>query len=47
MMIELPAQIFIRLDDIEKYKIKKILVKAIESLREEVLEVKGLFKKLT
>jgi DNA-directed RNA polymerase subunit L len=42
-----PAQIFIRLDDTDKYKIKKILLKAIESLREEVLEVQNLFKKLT
>ncbi|MFX1278579.1 MAG: RpoL/Rpb11 RNA polymerase subunit family protein [Promethearchaeota archaeon] len=42
-----PAQIFIRLDDSDKYKIKKILLKAIESLREEVLEVQNLFKKLT
>ncbi|MFX0028960.1 MAG: RpoL/Rpb11 RNA polymerase subunit family protein [Candidatus Hermodarchaeota archaeon] len=42
-----PAQIFIRLENIEKYKIKKILLKAIESLREEVLEVQNVFKKLT
>jgi len=42
-----PAQIFIRLDDSEKYKIKDILFKAIESLREEVLEVQKIFKQLT
>jgi len=39
-----PAQIFIRLD---KGKIKDILFDAIESLREEVIEVQKLFQKLT
>ncbi|UCC20811.1 MAG: hypothetical protein JSV62_05900 [Promethearchaeota archaeon] len=39
-----PAKIFIRLED--KYKIKDVLHKAIESLREEVLSVQKLFKKL-
>ena len=39
-----PAQIFIRLD---KGKIKDILFGAIESLREEVIEVQKLFQKLT
>ncbi len=39
-----PAQIFIRLD---KGKIKDILFEAIESLREEVIEVQKLFQKLT
>jgi DNA-directed RNA polymerase subunit L len=43
----MPAQVFIRLDDNEKYKIKDILYKAIESLREEVIEVQKVFKKLT
>jgi len=38
-----PAKIFIRLDN-KKYKIKDILHKGIESLREDVLEVKNLFK---
>jgi len=38
-----PAQIFIRLD---KGKIKDILFEAIESLREEVIEVRKLFQKL-
>ena len=42
-----PAQIFIRLEDSEKYKIKDILFKAIEALREEVLETQKVFKKLT
>jgi DNA-directed RNA polymerase subunit L len=42
-----PAQIFIRLEDSEKYNIKDILFKAIEALREEVLEVQKVFKKLT
>lgn len=40
----IPAQIFIRLD---KGKIKDILFEAIESLREEVIEVQKLFQKLT
>ncbi|MFX1419209.1 MAG: RpoL/Rpb11 RNA polymerase subunit family protein [Promethearchaeota archaeon] len=39
-----PAKIFIRLED--KYKIKDILHKGIESLREEVISVQKLFKKL-
>ena len=39
-----PAQIFIRLD---KGKIKDILFEAIESLREEVIEVQKQFQKLT
>lgn len=39
-----PAQIFIRLD---KGKIKDILFDAIESLREEVIEVQKQFQKLT
>ncbi|MFX0080860.1 MAG: RpoL/Rpb11 RNA polymerase subunit family protein [Candidatus Hodarchaeota archaeon] len=42
-----PAQIFIRLDPDKKYKIKDILYEAIESLREEVIEVQKLFQKLT
>jgi DNA-directed RNA polymerase subunit L len=42
-----PAQIFIRLEDSEKYKIKDILYKTIETLREEVIEVQKIFKKLT
>lgn len=42
-----PAQIFIRLENSKKYKIKDILHKGIESLREEVLEVQKIFKKLT
>ncbi len=42
-----PAQIFIRLENSKNYKIKDILHKGIESLREEVLEVKKIFKKLT
>ena len=42
-----PPQIFIRLDTNEKYKIKDILYEAIESLREEVIEVQKLFQKLT
>jgi DNA-directed RNA polymerase subunit L len=41
-----PAQIFIRLEDSETYKIKEILFKAIESLREEVLETQKVFQKL-
>jgi DNA-directed RNA polymerase subunit L len=39
-----PSQIFIRLED--GYKIKEILRQSISSLREEVLEVQELFKKL-
>jgi len=42
-----PAQIFIRLEDSEKYKIRDILFKAIEALREEVLETQKVFKKLS
>ncbi|MFW9973455.1 MAG: RpoL/Rpb11 RNA polymerase subunit family protein [Candidatus Odinarchaeota archaeon] len=42
-----PSQIFIRLENSKNYKIKDILHKGIESLREEVLEVQKLFKKLT
>jgi DNA-directed RNA polymerase subunit L len=42
-----PAQIFIRLENSKKYKIKDILHTGIESLREEVLEVEKIFKKLT
>jgi DNA-directed RNA polymerase subunit L len=41
-----PPQIFIRLEESRKVKIKDILYKAIESLREEVLEVQKLFQKL-
>jgi DNA-directed RNA polymerase subunit L len=40
-----PPEIFIRLED--GYKIKKILFKAIETLRTEVIEVQKVFKKLT
>ena len=40
-----PPEIFIRLED--GYKIKKILFKAIETLRAEVTEVQKVFKKLT
>jgi len=40
-----PPEIFIRLED--GYKIKKILFKAIETLRTEVTEVQKAFKKLT
>ncbi|MFW9821704.1 MAG: RpoL/Rpb11 RNA polymerase subunit family protein [Candidatus Thorarchaeota archaeon] len=39
-------QIFIRLKDNTSLKIKDVLFKAIESLREEVLEVQKLFQKL-
>ena len=42
-----PSQIFIRLDEDKNYKIKDILYEAIESLREEVIEVQKLFQKLT
>ena len=38
-----PSRIFIRLDN-KKYKIKEILLKGIESLREDVLEVQNIFK---
>jgi len=40
-----PPEIFIRLED--GYEIKKILFKAIETLRTEVTEVQQIFKKLT
>ena len=40
-----PPEIFIRLED--GFKIKKILFKAIETLRAEVTEVQKVFKKLT
>ncbi|MFX0075532.1 MAG: RpoL/Rpb11 RNA polymerase subunit family protein [Candidatus Hermodarchaeota archaeon] len=40
-----PPEIFIRLED--GYQIKKILFKAIETLRAEVSEVQKVFKKLT
>ena len=40
-----PPEIFIRLED--GYEIKKILFKAIETLRTEVTEVQKIFKKLT
>jgi DNA-directed RNA polymerase subunit L len=39
-----PPEIFIRLED--GYKIKKILLNAIETLRTEVTEVQKIFKKL-
>jgi DNA-directed RNA polymerase subunit L len=42
-----PSKIFIRLENSKSYKIKDILHKGIESLREEVIEVQKLFKKLT
>ncbi|MFX0144399.1 MAG: RpoL/Rpb11 RNA polymerase subunit family protein, partial [Candidatus Hodarchaeota archaeon] len=41
-----PAKIFIRLENSKPYKIKDILHKSIESLREEVIGVQKLFKKL-
>ena len=41
-----PPQIFIRLEESRELKIKDILYEAIESLREEVLEVQKLFQKL-
>ncbi|UCD00907.1 MAG: hypothetical protein JSV23_08465 [Promethearchaeota archaeon] len=41
-----PPKIFIRLDNSKKFKIKDILNKGIESLREEVVDVQNLFKKL-
>ena len=40
-----PPEIFIRLED--GYEIKKILLKAIETLRTKVTEVQKVFKKLT
>lgn len=40
-----PAQIFIRLES--GHKIKEIIHQGIESLREEVIEVQNIFKKLT
>ncbi len=40
-----PAQIFIRLEP--DHKIKEIIYQGIESLREEVIEVQNIFKKLT
>ncbi|MFX1390561.1 MAG: RpoL/Rpb11 RNA polymerase subunit family protein [Promethearchaeota archaeon] len=43
--IELP-KIFVRLEN-SKFKIKDILNKSIESLREEVIQVQKIFKKLT
>ncbi|MFX1575179.1 MAG: RpoL/Rpb11 RNA polymerase subunit family protein [Promethearchaeota archaeon] len=42
-----PAKLFIRLEDSKKFNIKDILLKAIESLRAEVLDVQKLFQKLT
>ena len=42
-----PSKIFIRLENTKDYEIKDILHKGIESLREEVIEVQKLFKKLT
>lgn len=42
-----PPQIYIRLDNLTDYDIKKVLFKAIESLREEVVEVQKIFHKLT
>ena len=44
--IELP-KIYIRLDNLTAYDIKKVLFKAIESLREEVVRVQSIFQKLT
>ncbi len=41
-----PPQIFIRLENSGKIKIKDILYEAIESLREEVIEVQKLFQNL-
>ncbi len=43
--IELP-KIYIRLDNLNDYEIKKILYKAIESLRGEVVRVQKIFQKL-
>jgi DNA-directed RNA polymerase subunit L len=42
-----PPKIFIRLSNNKDYKIKEILYKSIESLREEVIEVQKIFKKLS
>ncbi|MFX0105391.1 MAG: RpoL/Rpb11 RNA polymerase subunit family protein [Candidatus Hodarchaeota archaeon] len=42
-----PSKIFIRLENSKDYKIKDILHKSIELLREEVVQVQKLFKKLT
>ncbi|HEA70659.1 hypothetical protein LCGC14_0830060 [marine sediment metagenome] len=41
-----PAQIFIRLEQDKKYKIKDILFQAIESLRKEVVEAQNTFQKV-
>ncbi|MFX1554654.1 MAG: RpoL/Rpb11 RNA polymerase subunit family protein [Promethearchaeota archaeon] len=41
-----PPKIFIRVENSKKFKIKDILNKGIESLREEVEEVQKLFNKL-
>ncbi|KKM66481.1 hypothetical protein LCGC14_1480760 [marine sediment metagenome] len=41
-----PPQIYIRLENSKDYKIKDILYKGIESLREEVIKVQKLFQKL-
>jgi DNA-directed RNA polymerase subunit L len=43
--IELP-RIFVRLEN-SKFKIKDVLNKSVESLREEVIQVQKIFKKLT
>lgn len=42
-----PSTVFIRLENSKKYKIKEILHKGIESLRDEVMGVQKLFKKIT
>ncbi len=44
--IELP-KIYIRLDNLTDYDIKKVLFKATESLREEVIRVQKIFQILT
>jgi len=41
-----PPQIFIRLEENQKLKIKDILFNAIESVREEILAVQTLFQKI-
>ena len=41
-----PPQIYIRLDNLSDYDIKKILFQAIENLREKVGEAQKLFQKL-
>jgi len=41
-----PPKIFIRLDNSQNYQIKDILNKSLEALREEVISVQNLFKKL-